>query len=93
MQIKLFGRRKDLLQKFTKLINNSSKASIAFDVMSRGFAFYVSLVGGIILMAIGMEVGIQQSSPNNSGLYAVTVIFLVQFAEALQFFLRQTITV
>jgi hypothetical protein len=43
-------------------------------------------------MAIGMEVGIQQSSSNNSGLYGVTVIFLIQFSENLQWILRQYIT-
>ena len=58
VQIRTYGRRKDLIIKFTKLINNSTKASIAFDVVSRGFALYVFFLGGIVLMAIGMEVGI-----------------------------------
>ena len=58
VQIRTYGRRKDLISKFTKLINNSTKASIAFDVVSRGFALYVFFLGGIVLMAIGMEVGI-----------------------------------
>ena len=58
VQIRIYGRRKSLISKFTKLINNSTKASIAFDVVSRGFALYVSFLGGIALMAIVMEVGI-----------------------------------
>ena len=58
VQIKTYGRRKDLINKFTKLINNSTKAAIAFDILSRGFALYVFVMGGIVLMAIGMEVGI-----------------------------------
>ena len=93
VQIRIYGRRKNLINKFTKLINNSTKASIAFDVVSRGFALYIFFLGGIILMAIGMEVGIQQSSSINSGLYGVTVIFLIQFSELLQWYLRQAITV
>jgi hypothetical protein len=61
--------------------------------VSRGFGFYTFLLGGVVLVAIGMEVGIHQSSIADSGLYGVTVIFLVQFSELLQWFLRQTITV
>jgi ATP-binding cassette subfamily C (CFTR/MRP) protein 4 len=80
VQIRIYGRRKDLISKFTKLINNSTKASIAFDVVSRGFALYVSFLGGIILMAIVMEVGINQASSIGSGLYGVIVIVLVQFS-------------
>ena len=58
VQIRTYSHRKDLINKFTKLINNSTTASIAFDVVSRGFALYVSFLGGIILMSIDMEVGI-----------------------------------
>ena len=93
VQIRTYGRRRSLINKFTKLINNSTKASIAYDVVSRGFGFYIFFLGGIVLMAIGMEVGIQQSSPINSGLYGVTVIFLTQFSDLLQWSLRQAITV
>jgi ABC-type multidrug transport system fused ATPase/permease subunit len=93
VQIRIYGRRKHLISKFTRIINSSTKASIAFDIVSRGFGFYVFFLGGTLLMAIGMEVGIQQTSSINSGLYAVTVIFLVQFSELLQWFLRQTIAV
>ena len=58
VQIRTYGRRRSLINKFTKLINNSTKASIAYDVVSRGFGFYIFFLGGIVLMAIGMEVGI-----------------------------------
>jgi len=93
VQIRIYGRRKHLISKFTKLINNSTKAAIAFDIVARGFGVYIFLLGGFALMAIGMTVGIQQSSPINSGLYGVTVIFLIQFSELLQWSLRQTIQV
>jgi len=73
-------------------MNNSTRAAIAFDIISRGFGFYVA-IAGIILMFIGMEVGINQSNPAVSGLFGVTVIFLVQFNDFLQWFLRQIITV
>ena len=54
VQIRTYGRRKDLINKFTKLINNSTTASIAFDILSRGFALDVFFFSGIILMAISM---------------------------------------
>jgi hypothetical protein len=44
-------------------------------------------------MLIGMELGVWKSTPLNAGLYAVTVIFLVQFSEFVQIFLRQAIAV
>jgi hypothetical protein len=44
-------------------------------------------------MLIGMELGVWKSTPLNTGLYAVTVIFLVQFSEFVQLFLRQSIAV
>ena len=40
-------------------------------------------------MAIGMEVGIQQSTPLNYGLYGMTVVFLIGFTELLNWNLRQ----
>jgi ABC-type multidrug transport system fused ATPase/permease subunit len=73
-------------------VDKASSAVIAFDVVSRGFVFYVTL-GGIILMLIGMELGVWKSTPLNAGLYAVTVIFLVQFSEFVQIFLMQSISV
>jgi len=79
VQIRTYGRRKNLISQFTKLINKSSKAAFSYDLVTRAFAFYVT-VFGIILMAIGMEVGIQQSTPVSSGLYGMTVIFLIGFS-------------
>ena len=93
VQIRIYGRRKNLISKFTKLINDSTKAAIAFGIVSRGFGFYVFFLGGIVLMAIGMEVGIQHSSSIDGGLYGVIVIFLILFSELLQWFLRQAITI
>jgi len=88
VQIRTYGRRKDLISQFTKLINRSTKAAFSYDIVSRAFAFYVTVIG-IILMAIGMEVGIQQSTPLNYGLYGMTVVFLIGFTELLNWNLRQ----
>lgn len=64
---------------------------IAFDVVSRGFGLYETVIN-ITLMFVGMMVGIYQSTTDNSGLYGVTVIYLVSFSELFQWLLRQAIT-
>jgi len=76
VQIKTYGRRKDLISQFTKLLNKSSKSYFSYDFVSQGLGFYANVLG-IILMAIGMGLGIQQSTPLNSGLYGMTVVFLI----------------
>lgn len=91
MQIRTYNRRKDLIHQFSKIVNRSTKALVAFDVVSRGFGFYETIIN-ICLMFIGMMVGIYQSSTENSGLYGVTVIYLVSFSELFQWLLRQAIT-
>lgn len=58
VQIRIYGRRKHLLSKFTRIVNNSTKSSVAFDVVSRGFGFYTFILSGVVLMGIGMEIGI-----------------------------------
>ena len=75
-QIRVFGQRKDKLQRFSKIINDSTKAIIGFDVVSRGFGFYETLIS-ICLMFAGMIMGIALVSNSGSGLYGVAVVYLV----------------
>jgi hypothetical protein len=72
-------------------MNKSTKAAISFDMVSRGFGFYETVIG-LVLMFIGMNIGVSQSNPSNSGLYGVTVIFLFNFCDFCQWFLSQIIT-
>jgi len=81
-----------LISQFAKLIDNTTRAAIAFDITARGFMFYITLFG-ILLMAVGMELGIWHSTPINAGLYGITVIFLVQFSEFVYVILRQVLVV
>ncbi len=78
VQINTFGRRKDHIEKLSNLINQSSKASIAFDVISRGFGYYETVIA-LVLMFIGVMVGVYQSQTANSGLYGVSVIYLISY--------------
>ncbi len=60
-------------------------------MVSRGFGLYETIIN-LSLMFVGMMVGIYQSTTDNSGLYGVTVIYLISFSEVFQWLLRQAIT-
>jgi hypothetical protein len=64
---------------------------MSFDLVSRGFGFYSSVIG-MTLMLIGMMIGINQSTSSTSGLYGVIVIYLFSYCDMYQWFLRQIIT-
>ena len=57
-------------------MNNSSKAIIGFDVCSRGFAFYETIIS-ILLMLAGLMMGISLIDAEDSGLYGVTAVYLI----------------
>ena len=64
---------------------------MGFDLISRAFALYSTILG-LILMLIGMTVGINQSSQSTAGLYGIVVIYLFNFCDYYQYFLRQIIS-
>lgn len=66
------------------------KASVSFDVVAKGFAFYLTCFA-IILMFLGMIIGIHSNNSSNNSLYAVAVLFLININDYFQFFLRQII--
>lgn len=72
-------------------MNRSTKAAISFDLVSRGFGFYEAFIG-LVLMFIGINIGVSQCNSTNNGLFAVTVIFLVNFSDTFQWSMRQIIT-
>lgn len=72
-------------------MNRSTKAAISFDLVSRGFGFFESIFG-LVLMFVGMNIGVSQCSSTSSGLFGVTVIFGFSFCDMFQWFLRQIIT-
>jgi uncharacterized membrane protein len=78
VQINIYNRRKDYINQFSNTINKSTKASITFDVVSRGFGFYQTVIA-LLLMFIGFMIGVYQSQSSNSGLYGVSVIYLIAY--------------
>ena len=91
VQIRTYGRRRSLLQQFAQTMNRSTKAAISFDLVSRGFGFYEAFIG-LVLIFVGMNIGVSQAGSTGNGLFGVTVIFLFNFGDSFQWFLRQIIT-
>jgi ATP-binding cassette subfamily C (CFTR/MRP) protein 4 len=79
IQIKILNRRKNLMFQFSKIVNDSIRASTSFDLVSRGFGFYAAIIA-LILMFIGLMTGIYNMDPNTFGLYGVTILFLIGFS-------------
>jgi ATP-binding cassette subfamily C (CFTR/MRP) protein 4 len=90
IQVRLFGRRKTLLQEFSDAVNAMTRSNICYWNCSRGFGTYVSYFS-ILTLIIGYLIGVYNSTPQTAGLYGVSVVFLVQINDYLQWFLRQII--
>lgn len=56
-QIRIYNQRMPKILQFSHIVNKSSKASIGFDMVSRGFGFYET-VNSIVLMILGMVMGV-----------------------------------
>ena len=83
-QIRAFRRIKERFKSFAGIINKATKATFAYDLVSRAFAFN-STVLTIVLMLAGMMTGLISV---NADLYAVTVIYLININEMLFALLR-----
>lgn len=90
VQIKIFGRRFFLLQEFSDKINHSFRGNICFWNLSRAFGANINYFS-ILIMWIGWIIGIAVVTPETAGLYGVSVVFLIQISDYLQWFLRQII--
>ena len=96
VQIKIFGRRKTLLEDFTTVVNNSYRSTINFWTTTRVFGVYSSYISLIILI-IGFMLGVRNieadetltSNSTLAGLYGVTVVFLLQSNDYVQWSMRQ----
>ena len=92
VQIKIFKRRRDMLIKYSKKLNQSLRANLCFWIISRSFMAYVNYFGAIIMTA-GWIIGVAVVTPQTAGLYGVSVVFLVQSSDYLQWFFWQLIAV
>ena len=90
IQIRVFKQRGRLLAEFAHKVNESLRANLCFWILSRAFGAFVNYLA-IIVMTVGWMIGIIEVSPENAGLYAVSVVFLIQISDYLQWFLRQLV--
>ena len=96
IQIRIFNRRGSILKKFNRIVDESFRSTINFWICSRTFGVYGSYISMIILI-IGFILGIRNietdesliSSSSLAGLYGVTVVFLLQINDNVQWSLRQ----
>jgi hypothetical protein len=69
-----------------------TRANICYWNCSRGFGAYVSYIS-IIILVIGYLIGVYNSTTQTAGLYGLSVVFLSQVNDMIQWVLRQTIVV
>ena len=78
------------MQEFADTLDITVKSGIAYEMMMRGFGFYVTFILMLLLVA-GMYLGVSQTNPENSGFYGATVLYLVSISELFQWTLKQII--
>lgn len=79
------------MTELAKRLNESFKANISFWNISRAFGVYINYLTSVFLI-IGWIIGIAVVTPETAGLYGVSVLFLLQMSDILQYFLRQLIS-
>ena len=90
IQIKFFNKRFYLLSKFANRINSCFRANLTSRILSRAFGTAVNY-STITLMTVGWIIGIVIITPETAGLYGISVVFLIQICDHLQWSLRQLI--
>lgn len=99
VQVRIFNKRTKLLNLFASLSNDSLRANLSFWVCSRIFGAYLSFMV-LSIFVIGLMIGISNIENASSeatratlaGLYGVSIVFLVQISDYLQWSLRQTVS-
>lgn len=74
--------------KMQRAVNDSMKANNSFWFASRVFGVYISYVS-LIIAAAGFFIGIKTA--DNPGIYGVSVVFMLQLVDFIQWLLRQLI--
>ena len=89
-QIRIYKQKLNKMQQFSENINSITKSGIAYEMMMRGFGFFDSFIL-MLLLVLGMYLGVAFTSPNQSGLFAITILYLVSICELFQWTLKQII--
>ena len=91
-QIKLYGQAGPRMEQFSKIMNESTQASLSFEMIARALGFYETIFS-ILLIAVGSVMGLIQIDPENKALYGVSLVYLITINEYLQWTTRQMILV
>lgn len=74
--------------RMSSVVNNSNRANHSFWFASRVFGSWTSYVS-VLICGVGFFVGISQIE--NGGLYGISIVFLLQVSDYMQWLLRQII--
>ena len=91
-QIKIYNQRSANIEKFGSIINKSTKATIGYDLVSRGFGYYQTLISNILL-AIGVLMGVAIINTQDKGLLGITIVYLVLISEFSHWILKQLLLI
>ena len=91
LQIKCFNQKSRFLKAFCKSLNDLSKANIFHWITVNAFTTFISLVSTLVLVA-GVLLGLITVTPEESGLYGVSIVFLSQAVNLFQLFLKGLIS-
>jgi ATP-binding cassette subfamily C (CFTR/MRP) protein 4 len=87
-QVKIYGQTSRMNTKMSNTVNDSIRVNHSFWFASRVFGSWTSYAS-VLICGVGFFVGVSQIS--NGGLYGISIVFLLQMSDYLQWFLRQII--
>ena len=91
LQIKCLNQKSRFLKVFCNRLNNLSKANIFHCITINAFTDFISLVATLVLVS-GLLLGLITVTPEESGLYGVSIVFLSQAVNLFQLFLKGLIS-
>lgn len=87
-QIRIYAQSHRMNDKMSNCINRSIRANHSFWFASRIFGSWTSYIS-VLICGIGFFVGVRYIE--NGGLYGISIVFLLQVSDYMQWFLRQII--
>ena len=89
-QIRIYKQGLNRLQQFSKIVNNSTKAAIAYISTSTAFHLIVD-ISLTSLILVGMIIGVARST--ELGQFGVIILYLFFISQAVSWSLRQALLV
>ena len=90
-QIRIYGQKLRIMKEISQSLNAITRSAIAFEMTMRGFAVTTYFIV-LLLFVSAMIMGINHLKAEQGGLYGITVFYLMNCGNNLQFVLRQIIS-